>query len=82
MTTRPQKGHWRPDDLVAKASVDELTNSWLVDETGEIDEGAATDTWTADCLGGGGALQAELEAKRWTVCSHTEWSRIRNARMR
>ena len=27
-----------------------------VDETGEVDEHAATDTWTADCLGGSGAL--------------------------
>ena len=43
--------------------MDELTRSWLVDETGEIDEGAATDTRTVDCLGGGGAVdeQAELE---------------------
>ena len=50
------------DDFVAKASLDEV--SWLVDENGEIDEGASTDTWTTDCLGGGGALdkQTELEA--------------------
>ena len=35
-----------------------------MDENGEIDEGAATDTWTVDCLDGGGTIdkQAELEA--------------------
>ena len=44
--------------------MDELTKIWHVDEDGEIDEDAATDTWTVDCLGGGGALdkQPEIES--------------------
>ena len=55
----PAEKCWRADHFVAKASMDELTGSWLVDENGEVDEGAATDTWC-----GGGALrfkQVELE---------------------
>ena len=59
----PAEKYWRTT-FVAKASMDELTGSWLEDGTGEIDADAATNTWTADCLGGGGALdkQAEIEA--------------------
>ena len=52
----PAEKCWRADDFVAKASVDELTGSWLAD-------GKQT-TWTIYCQGGGGALdkQAEPEA--------------------
>ena len=60
----PAEKSWRADDFVEKASMDELTGNWLVDENGEIDKDAATDTWTIDCLGGGGALdkQAVIDA--------------------
>ena len=65
----PAEKYWRADDVVAKASMDELTGNKLVDETGEIDEDAATGTWTVDCLVGGGALdkQAEATEKSWTI---------------
>ena len=60
----PAESYWRADDIVAKASMDELTRSWLVDERN--DEGAATDTPTVVRLGGGGAKdkQAEPEATK------------------
>ena len=63
MTTRQQKV-LSFDDVVAKASMDGLTGSWPLDENGEIEEGAAPDSWTVECLGGGGALdkQAEIDA--------------------
>ena len=66
----PAEKYWRADDLVAKASMDELTGSWRVDENGKIGEDAATDTRTVDCLCGGGALdkQAAIDA---SACART-----------
>ena len=60
----PADKYLRADVFVAQAWMDELTGSWLVDDNGEIDDDAATATWTVDCLGGGGALdkQAEIES--------------------
>ena len=61
----PAEKYWRTDDFVAKARTDEPTGSWGggagggVDENGKIDEDAATDTRTVDCLCGGGALDNE-----------------------
>ena len=50
---------------MAKASMDELTGSWLVDESGEIDEDSATYTWTVDYLGGSAVdKQSEIEATK------------------
>ena len=34
----PQEKCWRADGFVAKASLDELTRSWLVDENGQIED--------------------------------------------
>ena len=59
----PAEKYWRAEDFVAKASMDELTGTWITDENGILDEDAAGDTWT-DCLGAGGDLdrQAAEEA--------------------
>ena len=46
----PAKKHWRAEDFVAKASMAELTGTWITDENRILDEDAAGDTWT-DCLG-------------------------------
>ena len=67
----------RADDIVAKASMDELTGSWLVNENGEIDEDTATGTLMADCLAGGGLHwtsrpRSRPRRKRWTVFLRTE----------
>ena len=51
----PAEKYWRAEDFVAKASMDELTGTWITDEKGILDEDAAGDTWT-DCLGAGGEL--------------------------
>ena len=73
----PGEKYWRAEDFVAKASMDELTGSWLRDESGIFDHDAAEDTWV-NFLGAGGELdkQAEAEATekmRWTACWHMEW---------
>ena len=69
----------RANDAVAKASMDELTGSWLVNENGEIDEDAATGTLMADCLDGDGLHwtsrpRSSPRRMRWTVL-RTQWSR-------
>ena len=58
----PAKKHWRAEDFVAKASMDELTGNWLTDENGIFDNDAAEDTWT-DCLGTGGELDKQAAAE-------------------
>ena len=54
----PAENYWRAEDFVAKASMDELTGTWITDENGILDEDAAGDTWT-DCLGAGGELDRQ-----------------------
>ena len=58
----PAGKYWSAEDVVAKASMDELTGSWLTDENGIFDHDAAEDTW-ADCLGAGGGLDKHAEAE-------------------
>ena len=48
----PAEKYWRAEDFVAKASMDELTGTWITDENGILDEDAAGDTWS-DCLEAG-----------------------------
>ena len=54
----PAENYWRAEDFVAKASMDELTGTWITYENGILDEDAAEDTWT-DCLGAGGQLDRQ-----------------------
>ena len=54
--------YWRAEDVVAKASMDELTGNWLTDENGIFDNDAAEDIW-ADCPGAGGELDRQAEAE-------------------
>ena len=42
----PAEKYWRAEDFVAKASMDELTGTWITDENEILDEDAAGDTWT------------------------------------
>ena len=58
----PAEKSWRADDFVEKASMDELTGNWLVDENGEIDKDAATDKWTTAWVGGALDKQAVIDA--------------------
>ena len=54
----PAEKHWRAEDFVAKASMDELSGTWITDENGILDEEAAGDTWT-DYLGASGELDRQ-----------------------
>ena len=42
----PAEKHWRTEDFVVKASMDEMTGTRITDESGILDEDAAGDTWT------------------------------------
>ena len=48
----------RAEDFVAKASMGEVTGTWITDESGTLNEDAAGDTWN-DCLGVGGELDKQ-----------------------
>ena len=54
----PAEKCWGAEDFVAKASMDELTGTWITDENKILDEDAAGGTWT-DCLGAGGELDGQ-----------------------
>ena len=54
----PAEKYWGAEDFVAKASMDELTGTWITDENKILDEDAAGGTWT-DCLGAGGELDGQ-----------------------
>ena len=72
----PAEKYWRAEDIVAKASMDELTGRWLIDEKRIFDHDVAEDTW-ADCREASGDLDMQAEAevdgplrKRWIACWH------------
>ena len=67
----PAEKYWRAEDFVAKASMDELTGTWITDENGILDEDAAGDTWT-DCLGASGELDRQ-EADEATEKALDSW---------
>ena len=54
----PAEKYWRAEDFVEKASMDELTGTWITEENGILEEDAAGDTWTG-CLGAGGELDRQ-----------------------
>ena len=58
----PAEKYWRAEDIVAKASMDELTGRWLTDENRIFDHDVAEDTW-ADCREASGDLDMQAEAE-------------------
>ena len=58
----PAEKYWRDEDFAAKASMDELTGSWLADEHGIFDHDVAEDTWAA-CQGQYGEIDKQAEAE-------------------
>ena len=58
----PAEKYWRAEDIVAKASMDELTGRWFTDENRIFDHDVAEDTW-ADCREASGDLDMQAEAE-------------------